>query len=405
MKIPSTLWFISGDFYPDEIGVAYFMTQLALHFAPSRRVAVLCGLPKYNARGRAVPRLEIWKGVRVERCRDSTLDKNRMFQRILMVFVSSFSIFGRALRRFRRGDTVLVVTSPPLLPFLVRIACAVRGARCLLRVDDVYPEVFVAAGNMAPRSLAVKVLVGLNKRLYRSMERIVVLGRDMEALARAKAGPRFSKKIIVIPNYADLDLVRPEPKASNPLLKELGLTGKFVVHNAGNVGRAQAIETMIGAAERLRDRGDIHFLFIGAGAKRGWMESEVRAKALTNVTLLGERPRTEQNVFLNACDITMVSLRSGMAGAGVPSRMYNVMAAGKPILAVVEDHSELARVVREEDIGWVVSPDDSARVAEAVVRAALDPQTVAAMGFRARKAVEAKYHPGRSLTEYERLFG
>jgi colanic acid biosynthesis glycosyl transferase WcaI len=398
-----TLWFVSEVFHPDQIGTAHFTTELAVHFAQQRQTAVLCGLPKYNARGQAVPSLETWRSVRIERCQDLSLDKNVLPYRVLNVFVSSLAIFLKGLRRIQVGDTVVVVTSPPLLPFMMRVACLAKRAHCVMRVDDVYPEVLAAAGQLSQTGWPYRALVGVSKLLYRSMDTVVVLGRDMASLARDKIPESEWDRIVVVPHFADIEGVRPEPRASNRLLIETGLVDKFVVQCAGNMGRAQAIETMFGAAARLRDRCDIQFLFIGTGAKRRWMERQVEAQNLNNVTLLDERPRTDQNNFLNACDLTMVSLVRGMAGAGVPSRMYNIMAAGKPIVAIAEAHSELACVVREEQIGWVVPPDDADQVAHAIEAAVRDPALVAAMGRRARAAVERRYSPARFFSEYGRI--
>jgi colanic acid biosynthesis glycosyl transferase WcaI len=245
------LWIISEVYFPDDVGTAYYLTGLAEHLAGTYDVRVLCGRPKYNARGASVPRRERRNGVSIERCLDSSLDKNVLALRIFNVFVSSFSIWFKALARIRRGDVVLVVTSPPLLPFGITAAGKLRGAAVVLKIDDVYPEVFVATGLMRKGSLLESSLAGLTKLLYRAADRIFVLGRDMAGLAAGKAGARAAR-IRIIPNWADADTVAPRPKADNRLLAELGIARKFVVQCAGNMGRAQAVEALLAAADRLR---------------------------------------------------------------------------------------------------------------------------------------------------------
>jgi glycosyltransferase involved in cell wall biosynthesis len=160
---------------------------------------------------------------------------------------------------------------------------------------------------------------------------------------------------------------------------------------------------MFGAADRVRNETGIHFLFIGQGARRGWMENEVRRKCLDNVTLLGYRPRGQQDIFLNACDISVVSLVSGLKGAGVPSRMYNAMAAGKPLLAVAESGSELCMVVNEEKIGWCVSPDDPDTLAEVIKKAMSDQRSLEEFGRRARRVAVEKYASDVILARYKSL--
>ena len=394
---------LSEVYYPDEIGTAYYLTKLAEYFAQFYEVRVLCGKPKYNARGLIVPQNEVLNRVKIERCQDSTLNKNIFIFRFFNVFITSFLILIKAIKIICKGDVVFVVTSPPVLPFVIKFACAVRDAKCILRVDDVYPEVFFATGIIKENGFLGKSLTLLNKILYRKVDKIIVIGRDMERLARKKLG-ESENRIEIITNWADSDIIFDTPKLENPLLFKLGLLNKFIVQCAGNMGRAQAIETMFKAAERLMDQKDIHFLFIGAGQKRKWMDNEVSKKKLFNITILDQLSRQDQPVFLNACDVSIVSLLKGMTGAGVPSRMYNVMAAEKPIIAVCSQDSELALIVEEEGIGWVVHPDEPYELAGVILEAKNNPEKLKEMGKRARFVVETKYSFDRILQKYHNLF-
>jgi colanic acid biosynthesis glycosyl transferase WcaI len=207
-------------------------------------------------------------------------------------------------------------------------------------------------------------------------------------------------KPIIIQNWADLDAVFPVPKSGNVLLQELELRDKFVVQCAGNMGLAQDIETMFKAIGLLKEHVNIHFLFIGSGAKRQWMGNEVRDKKLSNVTILDQRNRSDQQNFLNACDIAMVSLISGMTGAGVPSRMYNIMAVGKPIIAIAEYDSELAMVIEEEKIGWTVLPDNYMHLSEVILEAYSNHSTLVEMSGRARIAALTKYSAKLLINKY-----
>jgi len=169
------------------------------------------------------------------------------------------------------------------------------------------------------------------------------------------------------------------------------------------MGRTHGLECIVEAACRTADRGDVHFLFIGWGAKRRWLEESIRARGLQNVTVLPYLPREELAISLNACDLAVISFVPGMIGSSVPGRMYNIMAAGKPIVAVAEPESELALVVKEEGIGWVVPPGDSARLVEAILEAKASSSLIAEMGARARALVETKYSVERVLEQYAQL--
>jgi glycosyltransferase involved in cell wall biosynthesis len=224
----------------------------------------------------------------------------------------------------------------------------------------------------------------------------------MKALAEKRIGT-VTNNIEIIRSWADTDIITPAAKVDNALLRELGLADKFVVSCVGNMGRAQAIEFIFEAISLLRDDPSIHFLFVGSGSKKIWMESEIVRKGLTNVTIVGQRPRAEQSCFLNACDISMISLLPGVTGAGVPSRTYNLMAAGKPIIAVTREDSEVSLLVNEESIGWVVPPVHADNLVKAIHCARSDVDRLSGMGVRAYAAAREKFSRGKILEQYRDL--
>ena len=399
-----TLFVLSEVYYPDEQATAFYMTGLAEGMANDFTVRVLCACPAVTARGMDVARTEVRNGVLIERCRGTTFNKNVFLLRVVNLLTGTVAIFLKALARVRKGDIVFVVTNPPSLPFIAKLCCILKGAECVMRVDDVYPEVMTATGMISANGLLSRLLGTLNNLLYKSIDRVVVLGRDMQALAEKK-GRTGDGRISIISNWADTDSVRPAPRSTNPLLKELRIDDKFVITCAGNMGRAQAIESMFEAVNSLALDPRIHFLFIGSGAKRPWMERQVRDGRPANVTLIDQRSRDDQTDFLNACDVSMISLLPGITGAGVPSRLYNVMAAGKPVIAVAERNSEISLVVEEEGIGWVAPPSEGVG---GILRAIGDARSNAArlkeMGNRARIAAEEKYSREKIIDKYRRMF-
>jgi glycosyltransferase involved in cell wall biosynthesis len=153
----------------------------------------------------------------------------------------------------------------------------------------------------------------------------------------------------------------------------------------------------------LRQDRRIHFLFIGSGSKKPWLEREAEVRGLTNVTVLGPRPRSESLEFLNACDVSIMALRAGMEGAGVPSRLYNVLAAGKPVIAAMDASSEVGRVVREDEVGWVVPTSSARAVCEAVREASSRRDELLSRSKRAREVAERKYSFERILERWVAL--
>lgn len=386
-------------YYPEEISTGYYLTTIAEGIAQHRTVKVVTGQPKHMSRGLKAPKREMRNGVEIIRAWGTTLDKNVMLFRLINMLTIGVSVFFHSLFRFRKGDRVLVCTAPPSLPVTTMAASLMKGAGMTLLVQDSYPEILIAVGAAKKDSWFVSVVNFFNRWVYKHATNIVVMGRDMNELLRRKAAG-LDPSIVTIPNWADLDAIEPTDRDSNLLLKELGLVDKFVLLYAGNIGHPTDVETIVEAARRLRDRHDIHFLFIGAGAKKKWLRETVDNGELDNVTVLDYRPRAEQNVFLNACDVGLVALIKGMRGTAMPSRTYNIMAAGKPVLALAEAGSELARVIDEDRIGRFVAPGDADALVDAILELYDSRDELARMGQRAREAAVAKYSPQTAVEAY-----
>lgn len=398
----STFWVVSEQYYPEETATGYLLTQLAEGLAQELAVAVICAQPNAAAAGQQPPAEEVRRSVAIHRCRATAFDKNKLLLRLVNAGTQSLALAWSAWRHVRRGDSVLVVTNPPTLPFVIAVVCLLKRVPYVLLIHDIYPEAAVVAGVLRPDSLAVHLAASLNSYLYRSAERIVVLGRDMQERVQARLDRR-KERVVVITNWAEPDSIYPQLCDDTTLVQELRLGGKFIVQYAGNMARVNDVESLLDCAERLQCRPDIHFLFLGTGAKRRWIEQQVARRGLDNVTLLGSRPRSEQADFLNACDVGVVALSRGMYGVSVPSRTYNILAAGRPLLAIVERGSEIARLVEEEDIGWVVPPGEPEVLAWRVQLLADHRAAVLAAGRRARAAAEGTYSLQSVLNSYRFL--
>ena len=395
------LWIVSELYYPEETSTGYYLTKIAEGVSANFDVKALCGQPNYSKRGNFAPKKEIHKNVEIFRVWATTLDKNVIVYRLLNMLTLSFSIFIKALISFQKNERVLVVTTPPLLPFIVALASIMRGASYVLLIHDNYPEILIAVGKTKKNSLLVKILDFFNRRLYKYASKIIVVGRDMQDLVESKTlGLRVP--IECIPNWAELEQVKPSNRNENQLLKQLGITEKLVFLYAGNMGHPNDLKSIIKCSEKLKDNSEFHFIFLGAGVKRTWLEKKIAEKNLTNVTLLAPRPRSEQNIFLNACDVALVSLVKNMWGVSMPSRTYNILAVGKPILALTEVNSEVARVIQEDDLGWIVSPDNPEKLFQTIIEISKKKTQLITMGKRARKAAIEKYSVEIAVQKYKK---
>jgi len=399
----SRVWIVSELYYPEETSTGYYITRTAEGLADEFDMNVLCGQPTYSARGRRAPSKETHKNVKIKRCVGTTLDKNVIVFKLVNILTLTLSIFFNAVFRFKKGDTVMVVTTPPSLPFITAIACFLKRAKYILLIHDNYPEIAIASKMVKPGSFIVRVMQRLNRFLYKRAWRIIVVGRDMKVLLEKKIG-KEDEKIFTIPNWAELETVHPLPRDENPLLEELNLKDKFVLLYAGNMGYPNDIESIIESAEQLKEKRGIHFLFLGAGVKRRWLEKAVKERKLENVTLLNPKPRSEQTVFLNACDVGFVSLVSGMWGVSMPSRTYNLLAAGKPMIALTDAGSEIEMVLNDDSVGWSIPPSAPDKLTEIVLEAYSKREEFAEISGRARQAALEKYSLDAALDKYRKVF-
>jgi colanic acid biosynthesis glycosyl transferase WcaI len=397
-----TIWILSELFYPEDSATGHNVTHVAEGLAASFHVRALCAQPTYGSRGLKAPINELHNNVQIHRCRATTLNKDVFSRRVINLITISVSIFINALIKIKRGDIAFVVTNPPTLPFAVYLASKLRGAKIILRIEDVYPDALVAAGMARQSSVLVRFFDFLQRRLYVGVDRIVVLGRDMKNLVKGKM--KFhTDRIVLITNFADSDQIKPLQRESNPLLQRLGLIDKFVVQYSGNMGRTHDVESLVECARILEKENNLHFLFIGFGAKEPWLRKATKEFGLKNITILPLQPRSDLEISLNACDLAVISFVKGMSGVSVPCRMYNIMSAGKPILAVADKESELSLLIEEEKIGWVTIPEAPNQIADAIREASTNHEIHCQMSTRARALATKKYSLSNVVQQYKSL--
>jgi glycosyltransferase involved in cell wall biosynthesis len=296
----------------------------------------------------------------------------------------------------KKADVVLFMTDPPFFPLLGAALKFLRGEKIVYILMDLYPEVAFRAGALREGSAAGRALRRLARGALRAADAVVVLGEDMrEAALRAGAE---AGRVVIIPNWADPEAIRPVSHGENPFRKGLGLDGKFVVAYSGNFGVSHDFSDLLAIAAEWPGDPDIRFLLIGGGARRE--EVENTAKGLSNVLLLPYQDGSRLSETLSAGDVHFVSLRPGFEGLVVPSKAYGIMAAGRPILYQGDPQGEIARMVAREGIGAVVLPGDREGLREAILAFKSDPSRRAQTGEAARKALIERYSAKTGLSRY-----
>jgi colanic acid biosynthesis glycosyl transferase WcaI len=293
--------------------------------------------------------------------------KTALIRRAAAELLFTMRVFLALLNKLQRGDVVLTVTAPFTLPYAVVAAARLKRARSVLIMHDLYPEVLVMAGLLRESSILTRFIHGANSLMFRALNAVVTIGRDTEAHLLPYKG-MTREKIWFIPNWATLvPGVRPI-RADD---RYRPAHARFVVGLSGNLGFTHDPITVFDAAKRLqKDNPDIHFLLSGWGVGFDQLKALQSEASLPSVTVLERVPEENLEEFLAAADVWLIPYRRNVAGVSVPSRFYNLLAVGRPVILISEPDAEAALTVREHELGWVVTPGKPDELAKAIREAA-----------------------------------
>ncbi|MGH7264420.1 MAG: glycosyltransferase family 4 protein [Candidatus Rokuibacteriota bacterium] len=305
-----------------------------------------------------------------------------------------------AALRGPRPDLLFVPTPPPNMGLTGMLAAFARRVPFVLNVQDMYPDVAVRAGVLRAGRV-VSAFQRMENAVYRRAARVTVVSEGFRRNLRAKGVAE--SKLAVIPNFVDTDLIRPLPPDTS-LRRDLGLGDRTVVLYAGSLGHPQGLDRVLEAAALLRDRGDLVFLFVGDGSRKTELEALAREWSLPNVRFLPPRPWEEVPQVLATGDISLVPLRKGFGLETVPSKLYGIMASGRPVITSVDRGCDTWMLAETAGCGLGVSPEDSRELAVAIARLADDPTLARRLGDAGRTYAVEHFSRARVVDRYEALF-
>jgi colanic acid biosynthesis glycosyl transferase WcaI len=392
-------------FHPDLTGTAPLVTDLASHLAVmGDDVTVITSMPHYGRkqisskyRGRLIHREKI-NGVEVWRTFVYVPPNHKGFYRSINYL--SYTFMSIASGILAEGvDAILCVNPPITVGFSGWILSLSQRAPMVLNIQDVWPDCIAIIGQLRSRWL-YRTFKHLEKFLYEKAARVTVLSEGMKKNLEDKRVN--SSKIAVIPNWADLDTVVPMEK-NNGFRSQNELDGKFVVMFAGNIGFISVLDMVLDAAKIVKDRSDIHFLIVGEGNAKAALMKKADDLALPNVRFLPTQPPNVLPEMLAAADVSLVTLDHRLGQLNVPSKTYNIMASGRPVLASVPTDSEIARLVKEAACGVTVPPEDPTALADAILRMQSNPHELDRLGKNGREYVVANYAKDKVIRQYREL--
>jgi glycosyltransferase involved in cell wall biosynthesis len=395
MRKPGKILVVCQYYAPDSSTTATYTTAIAEGLAADNEVVVLSASP--NSASEAGKNR---KKPTVIEIPNRAPQKDALVKRAISIFLLAFRMFFSVLLQARRDDIVFCVTTPFTLPYAVMSAAKLRGAATALLIYDLYPEALERAGLIKPRSVTARLIRLANAAVFRALDAIITIGRDVAPLLLAYKGVR-QEQINFIPNWTLLPTGYREIAPDNRF--RAGRDSQLIVGLSGNLGFTHSPRTVFEAARLLREDKNIHLILSGWGV--GWKQlHELQAAdKLDNVTLIDPVPEAGLVEFLSAADVWIIPYRRNIAGVSVPSRLYNVLAVGRAVIVAAEPCSEAALVVNEENIGWVVPPEDPRPLADAIRLAASDRMATIEKGHRAAEAAK-KYNPDAAMTRYREVF-
>jgi putative colanic acid biosynthesis glycosyltransferase WcaI len=337
-------------------------------------------------------------GVHLVRVPSTTFDRAGLGRRALNYLTFLAGAFLEALRA-KQPDVVVCMTDPPVVGDVGLVVARRFRVPLVVISQDVFPEIAVQLGRLE-NPVVVNLLRSLIRIYVRRADRIVAIGETMRERLVEKGARR--ERITVIPNWVDTTKVAPAPK-DNPWAQEHGLQERFVVMHSGNIGHAQNLDALVRSTTFLRDLEDLTVAIVGGGARHAALSELVERLEADAVRFLPYQPRELLSHSLSSADLHVVGLARGLAGYVVPSRLYGILAVGRPVLVAAEAESETAQLVLRIGCGVVVPPGRPELLAEAIRRAHSDEYALEEMGRRGRDYVVAEADRLVAVGRYERL--
>ncbi|MFI5410642.1 glycosyltransferase family 4 protein [Kaistia sp. UC242_56] len=392
---------VNRYFHPDESATSRMVSSLAFGLASAGvAVEILTSRHRHDDADAALPTAETIYGVKVNRIGTSRFGRARLTGRAADYASFHASAALWCLKHVRRGDIVIACTDPPLLSVSVAAATALRRGRLVNWLHDVFPEVAIELGLVARQGRLARLSLAVRDwSLHRAIRNVV----PTAAMARVLNGRGVAEDAVaLIPYWSEEDEIRPIAPVENRLRNEWGFGDEaaFVVGYSGNFGRAHEFDTVLDAAEYLRDDPHIHFLLVGGGHGRLAVEGEIARRGLANVQLQPLQPRERLAESLSVADVHLISLRPSLEPYVVPSKLYGIMAVARPVLFVGAGDGGVATVLRSHGIGHSVAIGAGRALASRIVDMQRDRPAREGMGRRAREAFERDHLRSRAVSAW-----
>jgi colanic acid biosynthesis glycosyl transferase WcaI len=382
-------------YWPGVEATAQLLTELCEALADDLEIKVVTG----QLHGQdEEPHRSARNGVEIVRVPSTSFERSKLLARAsnYATYLTSALLGGL---RGPRPDVVLCMTDPPIVANIALLVARRFRVPLVVISQDVFPEIAVQLKRLE-NPVVMSLLRSLVGLYLRRADRIVAIGDTMRLRLEEKGAP--PDRVLVIPNWIDTTRLGPLDK-SNHWSQSRGIDEKFVVMHSGNVGHAQDLDSLIRAATFLRDLDDLLIMIIGTGARHAELVALAELYEVDQVQFLYYQSRGVLPQSLSAADLHVVGLASGLAGYVVPSRLYGILAVGRPVIVAADAESETAQVVERAGCGIVVPPGRPELLARAIRDAHDGSYDLEAMGARGREWVEREADRSVAVRRYRDL--
>lgn len=392
MKKKMDVLLLCQFFYPEYVSSATLPYDTAIALKDSGlKVGVMCGYPnEYNLSGN-VPKREIHNGINIRRIKYMQFKRTSFLGRIINYFSFTISVSLKFIK-FKKYKTVIVYSNPPILPLIAVFAKKIFNTKVIFVSYDVYPEIAERTQAISKNSIISKIMKKVNNIVFKNVHKVIALSNEMKDFLLEYRSTLTEKQIEIIPNWYD-DKINTN---KNEISKDSRFLNakkedKFIVSYFGNLGIAQELDTIVDTIKEFKEDEDIHFMFAGHGNKMDLLKDIIKNENIKNVSIYSFLHGKDYEDALEVSNCYIVSLAKNLTGLAVPSKTYGYMMAGKPILAIIGEESDIAKDLINNDAGYVIPNRGVSIMVSAIEELKNNEEKQIIMGENCRKVYLSNY--------------
>ena len=395
-------------FYPDVASTGQILTELTEGMRDTFDITVICVVPSYSGTVEEKYKtkrmyIEEYKGMKVIRVRVPEFQKSNKISRIKNL-VAYFLNALLATFKIEKQDYIFTISQPPILGGVLGVLGKwIKGGRLIYNIQDFNPEQTMAVG-YSKNKLLLNAVMAVDKFSCKVSDKVIVVGRDMQETLKNRFNNKKVPQNIFINNWINEKDIYPLEQNHPKIIsfkEKYNLNDKFIIMYSGNIGLYYDWENIIKVIGKFKDREDVVFAFVGDGTVKDKVEAYVNENNLNNVTFIPYQDKADLIYSLNAADIHWVVNAKGIKGVSVPSKLYGVMAAGKPVLGVLDEGSEARLIVEECNCGVCIEPGNYKEISNNIEYILNNKEEIRALGSNGRQYLESNLTKEVSINKYK----